>query len=85
MTQPEPESREGVRRYGRPTGEGDTVSELLVVGFADEQHAQQVWDEFRPAENPLFDDFRDGAVVVHRKDQTFEVRAGHRLVTEGLS
>ncbi len=56
------------------------MSDLIVIGYPDEQTAPRVWDEVRKLENDYLIDLEDAAVVIHKADDKFEIRTAHNPV-----
>jgi uncharacterized membrane protein len=56
------------------------LSDLLVIGYPDEQTAPRVWDEVRKLQHDFLIDLEDAAVIIHRADGKFEVRTAHNPV-----
>jgi uncharacterized membrane protein len=56
------------------------LSDLIVIGYPDEQTAPRVWDEVRKLENDYLIDLEDAAVIIHKADSKFEIRTAHNPV-----
>jgi uncharacterized membrane protein len=56
------------------------MSDLIVIGYPDEQTAPRVWDEVRQLQRDYLIDLEDGAVIIHRADNKFEIRTAHNPV-----
>jgi len=56
------------------------MSDLIVIGYPDEQTAPRVWDEVRKLEADYLLDLEDAAVIIHKADGKFEIRTAHNPV-----
>jgi uncharacterized membrane protein len=56
------------------------MSDLIVIGYPDEQTAPRVWDEVRKLEADYLLDLQDAAVIIHKADGKFEIRTAHNPV-----
>jgi uncharacterized membrane protein len=56
------------------------LSDLIVIGYPDEQTAPRVWDEVRKLQQDYLIDLEDAAVIIHKPDGKFEIRTAHNPV-----
>jgi uncharacterized membrane protein len=58
------------------------MSDLIVIGYPDEQTAPRVWDELRSLQRDYLVDLEDGAVIIHKPGGKFEVRTSHQPMAD---